>query len=160
MSISGPLTIPLSVLRTMLSESSAFKTWVGAADATEALENIHLVNVDDADVVRPLAVIDIGERFESQLFSAGVSGLFINSGQLLLFFEADVADGATESQAAISFLDAVGGCLQDVQALSGQGGYLSIHSISMDDAPNRSIDDEEPPEGDFYRVKFVVEWGV
>ena len=157
---SGPLSVPLDLLRTMLSESATFQTWVAAADATEALDSIHLVELEEGDVVRPLAVIDIGEEWSSTQFAAGVNGTFINSGQLLLFFEADVAEGATEGEAVIAFLDEVGGCIQDIQVLSGQGGYISIHSVEMAEPPMRAVDDEEPPEGDFYRIKFVIEWGV
>lgn len=156
----GPFSVPLSVLRSMLSESGTFIDWTSSDDAAEALGSIHYANVEEDDIVRPLAVIDIGEHWQSDLVAAGVNGLFANSGEIILFFEANVADGATEGAALISFLDKVGGCVQDLQELSGEGGYIAIHSITMDEPPSRSTDDEEPPEGDFYRIKLVAEWGV
>lgn len=155
---SGPISTSLAILRTMLSESVTFQTWVGAADATEALDSI--LYVEKTDLERPFAVIDIGEGWESEQIAAGVNGSFVDSGQLLLFFEADVADGATDGDALIDFLDPVGGSIQDIQVLSGQGGYISIHNITMSEPPDRSDDNEKPPEGDHYNIEFTITWGL
>lgn len=154
----GPLSIPLAMLRTMLSESAVFQAWVGAGDATEALDSI--LYVEKKDLQRPFAVIDIGEDWESEQIAAGLRGSFVNSGQLLLFFEADVAEGATDGDALIDFLDPVGGVIQDIQVLSGQGGYISIHSIIMSEPPDRADDNEDPPEGDHYNIEFTITWGL
>ncbi len=157
---SGPLSLPMEHLKTLLSNSATFQSWVGAADAAEALASIYMVRVDEETFTRPLAVIDIGEKYYSNIRSGGGANFFQKRGELLLMFEADVVEGSTSEEAVLNFLDNVGGCLADMEELSGTPEFLSLHEIEFDEAPTRSIDDEEPPEGDFYRVKFIVTWGL
>jgi hypothetical protein len=144
----------------MLSKSSSFQTWVDADDDEEALESIHIVAIAADAVERPLALINIGDHWSSAIHAGGTHNSFTRTGSLALIFEVDVLEDDDDEEAAYAFLDAVGAIIDEVEELSGQGGYLSIHEISMLDPPARSIDDDQPTEGDFYRVRFLVTYGI
>jgi hypothetical protein len=156
---SGPLSIPLATLKTMLSKSATFQAWVNAATEAEALASIHVVSVESEDERRPFAIINIGAKWASNLSAGGAGNFFINDGELILAFEADVAE-VSESLAVYEFLDKIGAIIEEIQALSGLGGYLSFHSIECSEPPVRSVDNELPTEGDYYRTAFAITYGV
>ena len=54
----GSYNLPLFLLRTMLSESTAFQTWTGTANAAAALEYVYMFEAPGEDSLFPLALID------------------------------------------------------------------------------------------------------
>lgn len=158
----GILSLPLGHLRTLIANSSNFQTWVGAANATEAESSIYLVNINEDEIARPFALIDWGENFNSTMLANGPGGFFQDRGELRLLFEDDVAAENQDSyeDSKLKFLNDIGGVLADMRDLSASDEYLSIHEIQFQESPTRSIDDQDPAEGDFYQGRFIITWGV
>ncbi len=155
--MSGAISRPLIALQTMLAESATFQAWTSAANAAAALNSIHLVTVAEDALARPFAIVDLGDTLS---LHAAAAGTHIPSGELTVYFEADVPDDITDAQALLAFSDQVGGVIADLLAVSGDGDRISIRAIGYSTAPTRSIDDREPVEGDFYRVELQIEHGV
>lgn len=153
----GILSVPLERLRGMVASSSAFQAWTGTTSATAAKARVHVVNVDDTDLVRPLAVVDWGDKLRWQQRSPD---LHEPVGECTLYFEADVSpDEAGYQDAAYAFMNQVGAVLAEVFALSGQSGWLNLLETEMRGAPARPLKSQAVALGDFYAATFVVTWG-
>jgi len=162
---SGFVSKPLGYLRTTLAASSTFQTWTGAADATEALDYIYVVSTptDDADDEAnvpdaPFALVDWGEDFARTAEADGARNHFVLSGSLALLLRGAVDADHDDADAAMTFLNAVGGIMADLEALAGTAGYLDIREMSFIERPARPGTDEAQTHGDFYQVIIRVEF--
>ena len=63
----------------------------------------------------------------------------------------------TPEQALVPFLNQLGAIQADLQALSGQGGYISIKSIGFSDY-GRVAQSEDA--NDYCGVHYVIDWGI
>lgn len=174
----GPLSLPLANLRTLVAACPAFQSWVGAADPGAAEERIHLVDfeppagrnytVEELDTLRPYAVVDEfafpddrpgGDAWVSVRHG---SGAFVDAGKLLLRFCGNVPpeDEANPAEARLAFMNAVGAVVREIQGLGGgDTDYLSVHRIARWEPYQRASFGEAEAQGDFYLCSFVVTWG-
>ena len=154
MTATGPLSVPVDALRTLVSESSTFQTWTGAANAAQALNSIFLVSADESET-RPLALINTGPDWR---ITRNAQSAAIPSGGLLISFEDDVT--GSDAAAAEDFLNQCGGVLSDIMTASGTSGTICIHDILFETPPSRATEDDEVAQGDFFYVRFNVMWGI
>lgn len=152
---SGILSEPLANLRAALSQCAAFQTWAGAANATEALESIALVEKDD--LTRPFAVVDDGDAYSNERLDS--AGTFRDQGSLFLLFEDAVAEenAASESDAILAFTNAIGAILEDLWEITP--GVFDMRSLSKVFGPTRSDDKERVQGADYVQIAFRVQWG-
>jgi hypothetical protein len=90
-------------------------------------------------------------------------GAFTHSGKLVLDFLGDVPeeDAGDPAAATLRFMNHVGAVLLDLQALGGGDGYfLSIHRIEKYQPFVRSDETEAETLGDYFRVQYLVHYGV
>lgn len=157
---SNILSLPLKHLQDAIAASASFQSWAGTTPGAATLARIHLVGVDVATIVRPFALIDFGEKYESDHISS--QGQFLQSGELLLLFEDNVAvaNAGNHGDAKIAFTNPVGAVLSDVQALAGIGPYLSVQKVRLKSGPTRSSESERAAGTDLYQAVFEVLWGA
>ena len=155
---SGEYSLPLYNLQTLLAASAAWQEWVGAANAEGGRRRIHLVAVDAAEALRPLAWIDQGDDWSRETEAGGARNHFKGSGTLKLWFEADVPKEYEDSHrhAMLWFMNKVGAIISEMEQLAGSGSYLCVHRFLQDDPPVRSREGEE--DGDFIQVTFSIGW--
>ena len=159
---SGMLSVPDALLRTMLSNCPAFRTWTGTANPTAALARIHLI-VKPAAAARPFALIDFGGEFNAQRNAGGSQHYFQHSGSLLLLFEDDVdsanaADGK-DADAEYEFRNNLGAVLSELEDLAGRDDNLTISRMTVLVSPARTHVDERATLGDYYQTILEVTWG-
>jgi len=152
----GMLSLPLHYLRLTVAGSSNFQTWVGAANATEALARVYPILTDTLTL--PLAAVDFADNFRRSLFASDVRNWFKQEGDLAVLFRASIDSEHNEADAAYTFLNSVGAIISDMEALAGKPGYLDISGITVDAGPQRPLEDEKKTIGDFYEIIFRIEW--
>ena len=90
-------------------------------------------------------------------------GAFVDSGKVLLRFEAVIpAEDADDPAAAkLLFYNRVGAVLQDLKSLGGgDTDYLSLHRIARYHPAARNALEAEDAQGDVYKVSYALWWGV
>lgn len=151
----GPLTLPLSDLRTLIAATSEFQTFVGAANATEAAESIHIGGV--ASPTRPFVLLSL-EAFEAQRYAMGARDWFLLNGAVRVMFESAVAsenqDGHADAEnAALTAIDTIMSAALD---LAGSDSYMSLTGFDLAEDPRRSDEDDQD---DYYQVPCLASWG-
>ena len=69
--------------------------------------------------------------------------------------------GGDPAAAKLRFMNNVGAVLQEMKALgAGENDLLSVHRVARWEPWRRSPKEEEPTQGDYMRVSFVLTWGV
>lgn len=154
---SGLMSLPLDHLRRLVSACEAFQTWTGAADATEALEHIHMVELPQGDLVRPFALIGFGDRWKSEQRSIQ---LYTKTGELFLMFEDDVAaaDQASAADALFGFMNPMGDVVSEMLQLAGTDDYLNVLEMEMEVPPIRENEEDAQIAEDYYNAIFNVVW--
>ena len=113
----GPESLALMNLRTLLSNSSDFQTWVSAADSTEALDSILYASTQGQDIPHPIAMVKFGTSFSSAADSIDSGHNFsgTENGSLNLVFE-DSTDQGEDSEAdnLVTFMNTVGQIIEDI----------------------------------------------
>lgn len=174
----GPLSVPLQLLRELVAASPSWRVWVGAADAASALERVHLVgppppelggeyDVEELRDLRPMAVVDLWtppDQFggEPWLAERNATFAYLHGGKLTLDFVADVpAELAADfAQAKLWYLNKIGAVLAEMRDLAGTGDYLSLRRLSLYAGPVRTDTEKVATQGDFWRSQFLWEWGI
>jgi molybdopterin converting factor small subunit len=155
-----------------LAACPAFQTWVGAADAEEALPRIHLTALPapadgkaysraELEALRPLAVIWTG-GWNGQREASGAAGHeFAFGGEIRMRFAANVdPEIATDnSEIDLELENAVGAILGELSGLSGTAAGLSIRTISLAQPTIRANDQAKIAEGDVVEYEVVIHWG-
>lgn len=158
---SGILSEPLAVLRTMLSESASFQTWVAAANAAAALASIYLIGTDAP--VRPYAIVTRIDNWSSDLVggSPGDYG-FIGRGRLYFDFEDAIASGnqASYADSLLAFQNNVGAVIVDLQNASGGSERLLLRRFEMVAGPQRFDKTETNSDADALWCRFSVDYGL
>jgi hypothetical protein len=157
---SGFLSTPVASMRAMLAASPAFRTWVGAADADEALAHIYAIAAPRHEVL-PMALIEVGEHVRQRSLVAGRYAFENGPGShLVVSFRMD-ADGAEEPDAGYAFLNALGAIIVDVEKASGNqsAGIFTIPAISIAAPPQRIRAANRQSVGDYYEAAFIIQQG-
>lgn len=148
----GILSLPLSFLKTALSESSNFQTWVSAGTPAAALTSIHLVST--TTLTTPAVVITWagGSGNREALLNYEIEG------ELIMRFFGVVVDetDAGLGNEAIDFMNVVGAVLGDVLDNSATAGSLDITGWSH--GPPTRPTQEEAANGDYHLVSVAVSY--
>jgi hypothetical protein len=154
----GMLSLPLANLRTALSNCAAFRTWVGAADATAALAYISLVE-KGGSLTGKFAVIDDGTEYMGERTSSGAT--FHEEGSLALIFQGNVhADNAnSEVDAQFEFTNSVGAILEElIEYCGNNSNVFNISKFSKIFGPWRADDEERNAGNDYIQMGFWIGW--
>lgn len=153
----GPLSLPLKYLRDQLAACSTFQTWVGALNATEALDSIFYVAT--STLTLPLAVVDWGRSGRLDAEAGGTRTQFDQDGELTLLLRAGVTSSADDQQGeeGIVFMNTVGNVLAELLQLAGVAAYLDLVSVEHG-PPQRPSEAEANSGGDFIQVLVTIEY--
>jgi hypothetical protein len=167
----GSLAKARDNLRNALAASSAFQAWVGAADAAEALERIHLSAL-------PLPPPQKGEYTEAELasvlpcaivhtvaFSAihdatGSAWEYTHGGSINVHFigPADSETAAYPGPCGRKFENVLGGILDDLEAIAGTSAGFAFSSAMMREEPERGHFEDLPTKADLFRADVLFTW--
>lgn len=145
-------------MRTLLSESAAFQTWVGAANATEALDSIYLIEGPAVSASRPLAVIGPGDKFSMDAIAGGVISEYWHSGVVQIWFEDDVADALNEPDAWFTFTNTMGAILADLVNPTDTDSVMNITQIEQIFGPARTAEEERQTGIDVMNTAYDFTW--
>lgn len=168
----GPLSEPLEYLRASLAASATFQTLVGAANATEALDAIYYhappppadgseYTPEYLSAFRPCAVVSYPESGigESSHVATGSGFGFTRSGRVIVQLWGNATldeDGKYDpSTDALTWGNAVGGIISDIEAVAGVAGYLAIETMTVDVIFTNATDTEDG-EGRFNGAKLTI----
>lgn len=158
---SGSLSTWLDQLRTIVAASSTFQTVTGAADATAALESIHIqLTIDEARLYakRPFALIAVVER-SADPAADGVGTQTTVRGGLVLTLEDNAKHGNNEEASTFEFLNFAGGVIDDIEEIAGVDAYLATWRNDMSVPPNRTPRAERNPDRDFWTCSYRIHAG-
>jgi len=156
----GLITSSIYQVARLVSESSAFQTRVGAADAAAALLNVTTWDYEDDPVAlqaaRPFACVWPADKFDLTQVAGGGNSLF--SGQMevvLILSDIDRAPGDRSASAAnfAGWLDRV---LADVAAAAGIDDRVPIKHVSFLQRPLRTATKDEPSAGAYWQAAFLL----
>jgi hypothetical protein len=170
----GILSLPLDRMRTLLASCEAFQTWVGvdsedvgtATGIAEAKEHVYLLGLAEGQTQgasarsarRPLVIVSWGEDADGEPDSEPCD-YWLHSGSLWVMFE-HLADPDSESlsteDAVLSFANDVGGILEDMYALAGTAGYLTVTQWRKIAGPAR-MDPESVSAGELDVCQLAIE---
>lgn len=130
------MTLLLSHLtgyQTLLANSAAFQTLTGAADATAALDYIHIYRAEpDADWPAYAAVTDPDEdaiTMRREISGQGMGAYEgVRSAQITIFKMLDADESWTAANSA-AFLEAFGTIIGEILALEGTDSYAVVDEL-------------------------------
>ena len=169
----APLSLAMDSLRTLISESATFRTWVNKATPALAKADIHLVGLpdpakssgyelDEIQDLRPFALLGFpaaGGGLTASRIGDGTQLTFNESGLLMMAFVDNIDPADSHEDAAFKFLNNVGGTFNDMVALAGSNGFLWASTLEMVEVW-RSDPDDRSTMGDFYWASINVSWGI
>lgn len=153
----GMFGLPYVTLEAMLSELEGFQTWVDADDATEALDSIFMLDAGGGAITANRVTLGVMDGFESLPLDTG--GNFRDSGSMLVLFEEVAAAADTPMRDSfLSFLNNVGGILEELQ-LAAPSRWTHLR-ISLDEGPH-ICDEAEGVALDkpYVWAGFRISWG-
>ena len=157
----GILAEPIAIFREMLADSVPFQTWVGAADAAAALAFIHLVTAPAEAGATTHALIDYGDfSRERQKVQGGKVFNQRKPTSFLIYFEGMVDEAnATEPDALLEYVNALGAIWQDLEIRAGKytPRTVFVTSIDLSAPPERITPEKSGFAGDFYESVIQVE---
>lgn len=158
------------ILATTLAASTTFRTFVDAADATEALTHIFhdylpepagdVYTADELATIRPCALIYVqpNNGFEWAKDSAGGTNCWAGSGRLVCILFRDTPTGMTPSEVDVEMREIAGDILADIRDLSETAGYLSATRFAGN-GPFRTEHDQLEDLGDRQAFELYIDWG-
>lgn len=169
----GPISLSIAALRSMVSKSATFQTWVGAANETLALARVFTVAAlpyDDAGeydiativALRPYVLINLHSR-QGFRYSRDSNDSFIDHGQLTIHFEANISAGTNASNyqdVITTFTNNVGKTLSEIVAQANAGGSLLIQEIQSITPFARADPKLIKSMGDFHFAAFSANYGL
>lgn len=163
--------------RSLLAASTAWQTWTGAADATQAAEHVYYKGLPRPPLppeeesepeafglkyqqgLRPFAILDFPPEsaFAWSLLSPHGTG-----GQLDLLFVDNIAPGDEYDvlDAERDFVNKLGDVLEDLATNSGVNltAYLRVTEIRLAEGPWRGGEDERATRGDYVAARVELQW--
>jgi hypothetical protein len=156
----GPISLPLARLKTLLSESTNFQTLAGVGSAAAALAFIDLVRKASPDVTTGHALIGQvpggggGLRFARIKQGSSASDPVEGRVRLTLRKAVTQSDAA---DAEFEFTNSLGAIVEDLIDNSGRPANLQITAIALVDL-SRSDPDQEQSQGKIYKGDLDVIW--
>lgn len=172
----GSLSLAKKHLIDTLANVAAFQSFVGAADATEALARIYRAALpppaDNAESYSPaelanyrayaLVWTDEEEGFQrvavarSDHHDANESGRFTL--RLVRTIPAEIVGDPDECE--LTFDNAIGQIIDGLFELAGLSGYLAIDTIAISGGPFVNHPDIMPTQGDHQSVELGIDWSA
>lgn len=174
----GPISLAQQRARIMLADCATFRSWVGAANQTEALASIHLKSMATVPATaaawiaaRPLCVVDMpaDNGYSTERVAGGLGACYVESGQIMLSFEAELADADDESDSRVVFENKLGAIFSEMWALSGTDGtttvgettaYLTIDQLELVLGPEGAADDEQATQSNYLLAIAILHWST
>ena len=177
---SGLVSIPLDALRRLIASSATFRTVTGAADATAAIEFIHVINAsdevtetDDCTIVDPRSRAIIIHLSEERTNSG--QGEWLGEGTIGIAFEFlrsdiykptkddDLASAKDKDDDAMTeFTNNLGAIKSEMETNSGgsdgTNGYLNMVGMALDDGPWPPFIDGANDDSDVFAATYVARW--
>lgn len=158
---SGGVSLPLEHVRTLLANSATFQSQVGANDANEAKDYIHLQAVEADSAGTDRAVVSHLDA-EGNAIASGFSYAEGGAVRVVIEFEIpetyqDYGDDELE-EAELWFLNLIGAIKYEMEALAGSAGYLDAEVIGVREIDRSSYADEGQDRWSF-RAPVDLEWG-
>ena len=147
----GLLSTPLDRMRSMVAASPAYQAWIGAADATAALDRVFLLQTSRKPLL-PLCLIDLGDQFERVRTRILNGRPFESAGQLIVYFRDLVPDGVDDIEAVYAFTNQVGAVWNDLEQLAGTRGMVGITGITLAVPPTRIEADRRQYTQDYFEI--------
>lgn len=157
----GPLSAMVHNLRLMVADSDAFQVWVGAANAHQAMDRVWAIAAPPVSLY-PWALVEVGDFIRQRTMVFAGSQFEYGAGTHLMLTFRGVADG-DEPDAGYAFMNAIGGVIEDLEAMSGNQAspyQFTIPAISTAAPPQRIISPTRSAAGDFYEASFIIQKGV
>lgn len=153
---SGPISLPLSLLRESLAGSSSFRTWVGAATAAIAKASVFYGRAPGA-TAPPFAVIyhDTFNRSRNDDIL-----LFQTDAVIELLLRETIAAGTEDWDAYIHINNIAGSIITDMEQFSRTAGYLAIEGTSIPESAYivQPDEDEAQTVGAYAEIIINVAW--
>lgn len=139
--MSGIRSKPLYKLAQLIAASATFQAVVGAANATEALASVLILEATDLDDEhpRPRAIVKLGSDFSSRRIGMGT---WFQGGTVDVCFEFNLSDEtATKAENLLAFADQIGAILDECSVLAGTGDagdgetYLNVVEWTAQNGP-------------------------
>lgn len=155
----GPISIPLSRLKTLLSKSTNFQTLVGVGTSAAALAFIDMVRKAAPDVATGHGLVSHAPagRWRAERGQQGTSAAFdVTSGQLRLTIRKAITQ--TDAQdAELEFTNSLGAILTDLVNNSGAVANLQITAATLVSL-SRSDPDQKNSQGEIYMGEVDLDW--
>jgi len=156
--MTGPFGGALETLAILIADTTAFRTWTGAADQAAALEHVHFFSDLGSNFVFPAVLLEIAPGMRQEKVSesgGGDYGPWPRGAVRLTFLQTWDTDYAKTSvqeydpeQAAKDFIQNIELTLTGMRTLSGTASYFSIGALTMTDVPKTSTPSQG--ENDLY----------
>lgn len=144
-------SIEVTNARLLAADTTAFRTWVSAANQAEALARAYVGG--QPSWVRPFLLLATGVEVVAERWAGGDLDRHLEREQVYLLFEKEVGAGSAEVE-YLTFLNEVGGILLGMAALAGTGTYLRVFAFEL-----VGIHREDPNEATPYlQATFLLEW--
>lgn len=136
----GFLSVPVDMLRTIISECATFQAWTGnPGNAASAISYIFPFGVADPDTESVQCVVTYTDGTRFWKVGGGEGNVYNVQGNLRAYFTAPI-DGSlidTESAAAYDFANRMGNIMEEIQDLSDVSGRINLVSMSLPEPPAR-----------------------
>jgi len=164
---SGPVAVPIYLLRRMVAKSPTFRAMVGQPTTVGALPFVHVKEVDDQET-RPCAVICTeGTRYT--VIAGGAQIHLRPQGEVFLYLALDTLAEHFEdpSNAFMRFANFYGGVMEDIAGMSGadQTEDTTFPDSDLAITGIRDLPVMETPQalwesvGRYWLGAMVVSWG-
>ncbi len=149
----GPESLPLANLRTLIQASATFVSWAAATG------RVHLIGMDDPNaLVRPYAIVSFVQddwHLDRTAVEVGEVG-----GSLVFHFFASVIVAQTISDQVLSFMNKTGAIIAEMAAVAGDGsGGFNFRRIMRTEGPRLKDEDDYQDEADFITSGYAVTFG-
>lgn len=171
----GPISLAEEYLRSTLADVTAFRTWCGAANQSEALARIHNdglpapADLEDGytktelQSYAPYAIVETDEEdgYRMQFASVGDGYNYAEGGKLILRLVQIVAAGDKDDieEAERKWKNSIGQIMAGLFEKAGGAGYLAITGLELAEL-FRFHPNDQPALGDQQGAMIGVEWGT
>lgn len=158
----------LDSYKTLLANTAEFLSISGAANATAALDFIH-IEVEDAGLItRTGGQLDAGYAIianrgqSSETVAGGTKNFAIQTGSVMIQIVDPIAsdDRSDDGLARRTFLAKLQNLKAEMEALSGSSGYISVHSMEIPAQVWRGLEGDIPEKGHFMWAEINSTWGL
>ncbi len=147
------LSLPLSYARASIAASATFQALGGWANEAAALPFVYVTEKPDPTVANlPMAVVDWDDAYTRIADARGAQEEFLADGAILFQLLDKLTGGDSLQDEVYRFMNAAAGVIEDMEALTGQNGYLDFTESTIADGPWKPMLDEKDSRGFDYWV--------